>query len=135
MQNKKDFFESHALTFCAAISLLALFLPFAYMKIESSYIGDVGESISLIIFIFGGGWIGAALFLFPIVLIVFNYVKLLQNLRKIVGIVAPAITVAAVLILYFIISDSYYGLSVIPSIGFYIVIVANIGAILSAVFL
>lgn len=135
MQNKKDFFESHALTFCAAISLLALFLPFAYMKIESSYIGDVGESISLISFIFGGGWIGAALFLFPIVLIVFNYVKLLQNLRKIVGIVAPAITVAAVLILYFIISDSYYGLSVIPSIGFYIVIVANIGAILSAVFL
>lgn len=74
MQNKKDFFESHALTFCAAISLLALFLPFAYMKIESSYIGDVGESISLISFIFGGGWIGAALFLFPIVLIVFNYV-------------------------------------------------------------
>ena len=105
------------------------------MKIESSYIGDVGESISLISFIFGGGWIGAALFLFPIVLIVFNYVKPLQNLKKIVGIIAPVITIAAVLILYFIISDSYYGLSVIPSVGFYIVIVANIGAILSAVFL
>lgn len=135
MKINKDFLKNHALTFCAAVSLLALFLPFAYMKIESSYIGDVGESISLISFIFGGGWIGAALFLFPIVLIVFNYVKPLQNLKKIVGIIAPVITIAAVLILYFIISDSYYGLSVIPSVGFYIVIVANIGAILSAVFL
>ena len=135
MKINKDFFKNHALTVCAAVSLLALFLPFAYMKIESSYIGDVGESISLISFIFGGGWIGAALFLFPIAIIFFNNVKPLQNLRKIVGIVAPVITVAAVLILYFIISDSYYGLSVISSVGFYIVVVANIGAILSAVFL
>lgn len=135
MKLNKDFFKNNALAFCATISFIALFLPFAYMKVESSYLGDYGESISLIDFISDGGWLGAALFLFPIILIVFNYVKPVEHLKKIVGIVAPAISLVTILILYFVISDSYCELSVIPSVGFYIAIVANAGSVLCAVFL
>ncbi len=135
MKLNKEFFKNNALTFCAALSLIALFLPFAYMKVESSYLGDYGESISLIDFIFDGGWFGAALFVFPIVLIVFNYVKPVEYLKKIVGIAAPAVTIVTVIILYIVISDSYYEISVIPSAGFYLSLVANAGAILSAIFL
>lgn len=135
MKLNKDFFKNHALTFCAAISLISLFLPFAYMKIESSYLGDYGESISLIDFIFDGGWLGTVLFLFPIVLIVFNYLKPVEHLKKIVGIAAPAVNAVAAILLYFIISGDYYGVSVIPSVGFFVAIAANAGAILSAVFL
>lgn len=135
MKLNKEFFKSHALTFCAALSLIAFFLPFAYLKVESSFLGDYGENISLIDFISDGGWFGTALFLFPIILIVFNYVKPVEHLKKIAGIAAPAITIITVIILYLIISEDNYGVSVIPSVGFYLSLAANAGAVASAVFL
>lgn len=135
MKINKEFFKNNALTFCAVVSLISLFLPFAYMKVESSFLGDYGENISLLEFIFDGGWIGTVLFLFPIVLIIFNYLKPVEHLKKIVGIAAPAVNAVAVLILYFIISGDYYGVSVIPSVGFFVAVAANAAAIVCSIFL
>lgn len=135
MKLNRDFLKNNALTFCSALSLVALFLPFAYMRLESCYLGDYGESISLIDFVFDGGWLGVVLFLFPIAVIAFNYLKPIEYLKRIAGIVVPAINIAAVLIFYFLISDSYYGISVVPSLGFYLALIASAGSIACAVFL
>ncbi len=136
MKLNKDFLKKYALAFCAAVSLIALFLPFAYMKLESSYLGDYGENILLLEFISDGGWLATSLFLFPIVLIVFSFLKPVEHLKKLVGIIAPAVSLAAVLLLYFVIMGEYdYGVSVVPSVGFFVAALANAGAILCAVFL
>ena len=131
------------MSFCALISIIFAFLPFASFSAKA---GDVtGNKISVSGFetLFGVNEIkvgsnssifGLILFLVPIIIIVMNYIKPLKPFKKYIAVGAPALGIIGEFITFFdlrgtfktFIQDEGAKLSSSLGIGFFLILVSFI---------
>lgn len=144
MQIKNEFVKKNLLAVCAALSVLAMFLPFA--KFTASGGGsDSAVSVSGFTSIFGeyGSIISIVLLLGPVALVVMNYIRQLERYKLTLSVAVPGICLLFELITYFMVSGAMnaesgaasdiagsLGISVSsdvrPQIGFFVLILIYI---------
>lgn len=140
---KNAFIRKNIMSFCALISIIFAFLPFASFSAKA---GDVtGNKISVSGFetLFGVNEIkvgsnssifGLILFLVPIIIIVMNYIKPLKPFKKYIAVGAPALGIIGEFITFFdlrgtfktFIQDEGAKLSSSLGIGFFLILVSFI---------
>ena len=140
---KNAFIRKNIMSFCALISIIFAFLPFASFSAKA---GDVtGNKISVSGFetLFGVNEIkvgsnssifGLILFLVPIIIIVMNYIKPLKPFKKYIAVGAPALGIIGEFITFFdlrgtfktFIQDEGAKLSSSLALGFFLILVSFI---------
>lgn len=119
----KTFIKKHVVALCGLFALLATLLPFAslddlYYTVNISLIGFLSDY---------KGFYSIALFLIPIILIVFDFVHV-KKVKKILCIVLSSINLLAAFgifgIMYLFFEEEYIICS--PSVGFFVILVADI---------
>ena len=140
---KNAFIRKNIMSFCALISIIFAFLPFASFSAKA---GDVtGNKISVSGFetLFGVNEIkvgsnssifGLILFLVPIIIIVMNYIKPLKPFKKYIAVGAPVLGIIGEFITFFdlrgtfktFIQDEGAKLSSSLGIGFFLILVSFI---------
>lgn len=105
MQIKNEFVKKHLLTILAAVSVIAMFLPFAKFSASSGG-SDSAVSVSGFTSIFGeyGSIISIVLFLGPVALVVMNYIGRLEKYKRTLSVAVPGICLLFELITYFMVS-------------------------------
>ena len=99
----KALVKQHILTICAALSLLALALPFISVKMEVEVMGMASGSESVTS---GFGTLGKSVFAFllilgPALIIVMNYIKPLEKFKGIIAVAAPLACIADLILVFF----------------------------------
>lgn len=91
---KNDFIRKNAMAICAVISLIVTVFPFFGVSMKTDY-SDVNESVRGYEALFGDkhSLISVSLFIFPILIIVMNYIKALKPYRRLIAIIAPCLAV------------------------------------------
>lgn len=91
----KEILKAHLLTILCAISLVAMFLPFATVSVNMEIAGtSAGSSQSLTGFAAAQeGILGYILIIGPVLLIAMNYVKQLEKYKSLLAIAIPAICI------------------------------------------
>lgn len=140
---KNDFIRKNIMSFCALISIVFAFFPFASFSAKA---GDVaGNKITVSGFetLFGAKEIkvgsnssvfGLILFLVPIIIIAMNYIKPLKPFKKYIAVGAPALGIIGEFITFFdlrgtfktFIQDEGAKLSSSLGIGFFLVLASFI---------
>lgn len=140
---KNAFIRKNIMSFCALISIIFAFLPFASFSAKA---GDVtGNKISVSGFetLFGvkeikvgsnSSIFGLILFLVPIIIIVMNYIKPLKPFKKYIAVGAPALGIIGEFITFFdlrgtfktFIQDEGAKLSSSLGIGFFLILASFI---------
>ena len=140
---KNDFIRKNMMSFCALISIIFAFFPFASFCAKA---GDVtGNKISVSGFetLFGAKEIkvgsnnsifGLIMLLVPIIIIVMNYIKPLEPLKKYIAVGAPALGIIGEFITFFdlrgtfktFIQDEGAKLSSSLGIGFFLILASFI---------
>jgi len=150
MEINKEFFKKNIIAICSVLSILLLFLPFGKitMEVESSFM-DISASSSVeftgfdVIFGSNSVMIAWLMFIFPILLIVMNYIPQLDKYKSILAMVLPIVSILACVVAVLTAGaganvaagsmDGTFGASVegknSPQIGFFLLIISYIGTL------
>ena len=140
---KNDFIRKNIMAFCAVISIIMAFLPFASFCAEAEDVTGNKISVSGFETLFGvkeihagsnSSFFGLILFLVPIVIIVMNYIKPLKPYKKYIAVGAPALGIIGEFITFFdlrgtfktFIQDEGAELSSSLGIGFFLILASFI---------
>lgn len=129
-----DVLKRHLLTICCAVSIIALFLPFASCNIEMNILGESGaDSQSMSGFIVMQEYsLAYVLLAGPILLIAMNYIKQLDQHKALLSIAVPAICLIACVVTFLSVKSIYASsIGVSEDFGVNIKIKIGFGAILA----